>query len=103
MLERRIIIILGIINSIEATQYMDDLYQAFKPQTYAITKRSASLKITRRVADCCKESSILKDPCGGTQAMSPMPILPTTVPLVLLDEEGKHSDSSYDEQSSKRE
>ena len=35
--------------------------------------------------------------------MSPMPPLPTTVPLVLLVEYGKHSDSSYDEQYSKKE
>ena len=35
--------------------------------------------------------------------MSPMPPLPTTVPLVLLRKDNKHSDSSYDEQSSKKE
>ena len=35
--------------------------------------------------------------------MSPMRPLPTTVPLVLIDKDGEHSDSSYGEQSSKKE
>ena len=34
--------------------------------------------------------------------MSPMPPLPTTAPLVCLGEDSEHSDSSYDEQSSKK-
>ena len=82
---------------------MDDIYHTFKPRTYASTNRDASLKIIRRAADHHKQSSILKNPGGGTQAMSPMPPLPTTTPLVCLGEDSEHSDSSYDEQYSKKE
>ena len=46
---------LGLTNSTEVTQEMDDLYQTFKPQTYASTKRATSLKIAQQVSDRRKE------------------------------------------------
>ena len=36
-------------------------------------------------------------------SLSPMHPLPTTVPLVLINEDSKHSGSRYDEKSSKKE
>ena len=35
--------------------------------------------------------------------MSPMPPLPTNIQVVLIDEDGEHSDRSYDENYSKKE
>ena len=34
--------------------------------------------------------------------MSPMPSLPTTVPLLIINKDGEHSDSSYGEHPSKK-
>ena len=103
MWECGIVIVLGIINSTEVTQEMDYLYQTFNPQMYAITNRAASLNIARLVYDNFKESYILKDTGGGTQAISPMPTLPTIVPLFLLGKYRKHSGRRYDEQFSNKE
>ena len=55
MWESRIVVMLGLTNSTEVTQEMDDLYQTFKPQTYASTKRATSLKIAQQVSDRRKE------------------------------------------------
>ena len=47
MWEHGFVIILGLKNSTDVTQEMDDLYQTFKPQTYASTKSAASLNISQ--------------------------------------------------------
>ena len=42
-------------------------------------------------------------PLPNTESLSPMPLLPNTVTLVLIGEYGEHSDISYDEHSSNNE
>ena len=81
---------------------MDDFYQVFKPWTYVSTNHDAYPNVSRRGVACHKQSMITNDHGEETQAMSPIPPLPATSPLVILDKDGKHSDRSYDEQSSKK-
>ena len=64
---------------------------------YARKKHADSLKIALQVADRHKESSVSPiPPLPATAYLPPMPTLTTTLPLVLLGEDGEKSDRSYD-------